>query len=462
LKYAIIDVETTGGRPDRERITEIAIVTHDGEFVTETWSTLLNPEKSIPYEITRLTGISNEMVADAPKFFEIAKKVVEMTDGAVFVAHNVRFDFGFVREEFARLGYAFSKKMLCTVRLSRQVFPGLKSYSLSNLKRHFGIHADKSHRALDDTLATVKLFELILAEQSGEGSAQLLVNQGVKEAKLPQGMSIDRLHELPLATGVYYFHDKNGDVIYVGKSINIQKRIFEHFSGMDTKGAKLAAGAVDFSHEITGSELVALLFESAEIKRLRPPINRAQRARYFNGAIFKITDQSGYQQLAWGKNTPKTEAKLDLVADYTNPIAAKAALSTAMRQFELCGKLTHLEATETACFQYHLAKCRGACLQKESVAEYNERVTAAIEYLANRLSGSYFLLEKGRSTTELAVIWVDKGKYQGYGYYDKTFGEPTSEDLFECILPQNHNPEIARIITNYVEKAPSGLRKIRI
>ena len=461
MKYAIIDVETTGGRADREKITEIAIVLHDGERITETWSTLLNPEKSIPYEITRLTGISNEMVADAPRFFEVAKKIVELTEGAVFVAHNARFDYGFIREEFARFGYPFVRKMLCTVRLSRQVFPGLRSYSLSNLKAHFGIKSERAHRALDDTLATVRLFEMILAEQSGEDSTQTLVNQGVKEAKLPAGIGLERLHELPQETGVYYFHDANGDVIYVGKSINIQKRIFEHFAGINDKGAKLAAGAADFSCEVTGSELIALLLESAEIKRLAPPINRAQRAKNFNGAVFKITDQAGYQQLAWGKINPKTEQKLDLVADYANPVAAKSALTSAARMFELCGKLTHLEQTDSACFQHHLGKCRGACISKEQPNEYNERATEAIDYLANRLSGNYFLLEKGRTNTEIAVVLVENGRYKGFGYLDTEFGQPTTEDLFECIVPRQHNPEVARIILNYQEKKVAGLRVVR-
>ena len=165
--YAIIDVETTGGSARWERITEIAIVLHDGAKVVDTYSTLLNPDRSIPWNITRITGITDDMVADAPRFFEVAKQIVQMTENCIFVAHNVSFDYSFIKEEFSRLGYDYSRKQLCTVRLARKVFPGLPSYSLSNLKRHFGIHAEQSHRALDDTLATVKLFELILGEQHG-------------------------------------------------------------------------------------------------------------------------------------------------------------------------------------------------------------------------------------------------------------------------------------------------------
>ncbi|HMR44937.1 MAG TPA: 3'-5' exonuclease, partial [Saprospiraceae bacterium] len=143
--FAIIDVETTGGRANRDRITEIAIALHDGEKVVKTFESLINPECPIAYGITELTGITNDMVADAPRFYEVAKEIGQLTEGAVFVAHNVRFDYGFIREEFNRLGFTYSRRQLCTVRLSRQVFPGLQSYSLGNLIRHFKIRVNDRH-----------------------------------------------------------------------------------------------------------------------------------------------------------------------------------------------------------------------------------------------------------------------------------------------------------------------------
>jgi DNA polymerase III subunit epsilon len=261
-KYAIIDVETTGGMAQKERITEIAIVVHDGSAVLETFSTLLNPERSIPWNITSITGITDDMVKNAPKFYEVAKKVVELTEGAIFVAHNVSFDYGFIREEFARLGFPFIRKQLCTVRMSRKAFPGLPSYSLSNLKKHFKIYAEKSHRALDDTLATVTIFEKILASQESGENLQHFISHGVKESKLPTGITLEYLHSLPETTGVYYLHDKHKEVVYVGKSINIQKRMFEHFADLTPKGEKLREGVNSISFEETGSELVALLLES--------------------------------------------------------------------------------------------------------------------------------------------------------------------------------------------------------
>ncbi|MEO6037695.1 MAG: exonuclease domain-containing protein, partial [Saprospiraceae bacterium] len=389
--YAIIDVETTGGQARQERITEIAIVLHDGQRVVDTFSTLLNPERSIPWHITRITGISDDMVADAPKFYEVAKQIVQLTEGAIFVAHNVTFDYSFVREEFARLGFLFSRRQLCTVRLARRVFPGITSYSLSNLKNHFGIHAERSHRALDDTLATVKLFEMILAAQQGE-TVRSFVNNGVKETKLPQNISLDRLHQVPDGCGVYYLHGESGEVIYVGKSLNIRKRLFEHFADLSPKGEKLRTGVVDLSYEVTGSELVALLLESAEIKRLQPRVNRAQRTRQYHGAIFTYLDEQGYRRLVVGKRSARNVKNLALVSDYPKLDHAKNHLQSLVRQHELCYRLNHLDMAEHACFHYAIKKCHGACIGVESPADYNLRVEDALTGLRKNLAGNYLLI----------------------------------------------------------------------
>lgn len=457
--YAIIDIETTGGTARYERITEIAIVLHDGERVVDTFSTLLNPERSIPWNITQLTGITNEMVADAPRFYEVAKQIVQMTEGAIFVAHNVSFDYSFVREEFARLGYAFSRKQLCTVRLSRQVFPGLPSYSLSNLKRHFGIVSEKSHRALDDTLATVEIFERILAEQTGASGIKSLVNHGVRAAKLPENITLERLHAAPESCGVYYLHDVRGEVIYVGKSINIRKRLFEHFADPTPKGEKMRAGVADFSFEITGSELVALLLESAEIKRLQPTINRALRIRQFSGCIFTYTDQRGYRCLAAGQRSKRNMRQFDLVAELPKLTSARAWLDSTARQFELCGKLCNLDPGEHACFHYTIKKCYGACIGEEPPEQYNERVEQALAALYRGVSGSFFLLEPGRTDTELAVVAVQDGKYAGYGYIgtEDAYG---TEDLLEAVDKPFDDPDAARIIRGYLDGEKRKVRKV--
>ena len=453
--FAIIDVETTGGVARFERITEIAIVLHDGEKVVSTFSTLINPEKSIPPGITQLTGITNEMVEQAPKFYEVAKQIVELTEDAVFVAHNVSFDYNFIREEFARLGYTFSRKQLCTVRLSRKVFPGLPSYSLSNLKRHFGISAARSHRALDDTLATAELFERILAEQSGK-TIRSMVNHGIRESKLPPAITLDRLHAIPEACGVYYLHGEKGEVIYVGKSLNIRKRLFEHFADPTNKGEKLRAGVADISYEVTGSELVALLHESAEIKRLLPRINRALRLRHHTGCIFTYTDQNGYRCLAVGKHNSRNAGKFDLVADYPKIDNARAHLQSIVRQYELCFRLSNLDASERACFHYSIKQCHGACIGEEAPEAYNDRVDQALEVLNRRLSGNFFILDQGRTEGEQAVVGVQDGRYIGYGYFDASFDAFGTEDLLESLSTPYDDPDAARIIRGYLDGKKKG------
>lgn len=296
-RYAIVDIETTGGLVKRDKITEIAIVLHDGEKVIEQYQTLINPERSIPSFITGLTGITDEMVADAPLFCEVAKEIVLKTEGAVFVAHNARFDYGFLREEFARLGYAYTRKQLCTVRLSKKMLPQLKSHSLDSLIRHFSLDVDKRHRALDDALATAEVFRRITDMGHGHQEMSDIINMGIKEARLPTTISLDFIHQLPEAPGVYYFHDAEGKVIYVGKSIHIKKRVIQHFAEISNKSNKMQQRVHDITFTLTGSELIAQLLENAEIKKLQPEINRAQRRKSFPFAIYYYFDEQGYIQM---------------------------------------------------------------------------------------------------------------------------------------------------------------------
>lgn len=460
--YAIIDIETTGGVAKHERITEIAVVLHNGERVVDTFSTLINPERSIPWNITQITGITNDMVADAPRFFEVAKQIVQLTEGCVFVAHNVSFDYSFVREEFARLGFDFNRRQLCTVRLSRKVFPGLPSYSLTNLKKHFNIFAEKSHRALDDTLATTRLFELILAEQEGKSQIRTLVNQGVRETKLPPGITLERLHQVPEACGVYYLHDEAGTVIYVGKSINIRKRLFEHFSDMTPKGEKMRQGVADISWEVLGSELVSLLHESVTIKLLQPRINRAQRIKNFAAAIYTYQDSNGYQRLVIGKTNTKAVQKLEMVGAYPKLDHARNHLQSIVRTHELCYRLAHLDASEHACFHYSIKQCHGACVGEESPESYNERVSSALSQIDRRLSGSFLLIDRGRTEQEIAVVGVLDGVYQGFGFLDAAENQfPLNEILDALKRPEIQDPTAGQIIHHWME-GKKGVKLIRL
>jgi len=274
--YAVIDIETTGGFMAGNRIIEVAIFIFDGETIIDQFHSLINPESYIPDNIFRLTGISNEMVEDAPKFYEVAKQIVEITEDMIFVAHNVGFDYGFFKSEFKGLGYTFRRKKLCTVRLSRKVFPGLRSYSLGNICNYLGIQINDRHRAHGDAAATVELLKLIINNDSGNILEDTLKNNS-SESTLPPNLPKERYDEVPEETGVYYFHDQAGHVIYVGKAKNIRKRMQSHFSQTSSKSLKMKENLYDITWELTGNELVALLLESHEIKHRYPYYNRSQK-----------------------------------------------------------------------------------------------------------------------------------------------------------------------------------------
>ncbi len=449
--YAIVDLETTGGRAARDRITEIAIILHDGEKELDRFESLVNPERAIPYNITQITGIDDKMVAEAPKFHEVARRVVEITEGAIFVAHNVRFDYGFLKEEFSRLGYTYTRKNLCTVRLARKAFPGLRSYSLGNLIRHFGIKVKDRHRAMADTQATVELFERILHRDESEEQILDMVNLGVRQAKLPANITLEKLHALPDTCGVYYFHDEHGKIIYVGKSKNIRKRIMSHFAKQTEKARKLYQAVHEISYEETGSELVALLYESHEIKNLHPTINRAQRAKSTPFVIHQTISEDGYICLQTARVSQKLRKGMTLLGEYAKLGSAKGALNRIVENYELCHHYCHIQASKP-CFQYHIKKCKGACAGKESAEDYNERVRQAIEYLRIDFPEDFLMIDQGRSRDEKAVILVEEGQYKGFGYLSIEDNIRDVDTVRDAIKPYAHNQDVTRIIRQFLFK----------
>ena len=447
-EYAIIDVETTGGKASRCRITEIGIVIFDGEKVVESWESLVNPETWIPAGISELTGITMDMVREAPKFHQIAKRIVELTENRIFVAHNSRFDYDFVKEEFRRLGYTFTRKQLCTVRLTRKTFPGLKSYSLGNLVKHFGIRLDNHHRALADATATTELLKFCLAGPDSAAEVKNLVNKGISATKLPQNMTLDQITGLPEECGVYYFHDDTGRVIYVGKSINIRSRVSQHFNDRTSKGKMIARQVADITYELTGSELVALLHESEEIKRLQPQINRAQRRNKFAYCIISRLNKDGYRCFDIVKNTAQVRKEEDVISEFPTLSRAKGRLNFVRKHLDLCGIYTKLNNGKI-CFFYHLKQCRGACCGEEDAAAYNERAELARLHLRNVFDYDFLLFDRGRNHMEEAVVLVQEGKYRGFTYVSKD-ESLTTEQIVDRVKWLESHPDTARIIQRYV------------
>lgn len=390
------------------------------------------------------------MVSVAPKFYEIARKIVEMTEGAVFVAHNARFDYSFIREEFQRLGYTYSRRQLCTVRLARQAFPELQKFGLDALIRHFGIHVQNRHRAMDDTLATAKVFEHILLQNCSDDNITDVLNLGIKESRLPATITLDYLHALPEETGVYYFHDEHGKIIYVGKSINIRNRVMQHFGEISNKSAKLQRSVHDISYEITGSELAALLLENHEIKKYQPHINHAQRQNSYPFVIYVAADSHGYLNLRIQKTHKIEESDAQCLQEYTSKEAAKGHLRSLIKQFTLCLNKTDLDTGPGPCFNHHIGNCFGACMKSEKPEKYNDRVLETIAAVSKNLKGSCLVVEPGRNHNERTIIAVEDGHYRGFGYLDE--GVPLSRlsDAMDHVRRFAETPESIKIIHSYL------------
>ena len=445
--YAIIDIETTGGSARTEKITEIAVYLHDGNGITREFVSLVNPERNIPYFITSLTGITNEMVEDAPRFYEIAKTIIELTEGRTFVAHNARFDYSFIRQEYKSLGFNFKRNILDTVSLSRKLLPGHSSYSLGNICKDLNIQINGRHRAAGDALATVKLLEILLGKDiEGNGNRSPLL-KSTKISKLNPKLDITKIEKIPDEPGVYYFYNEKGDLIYIGKSRNLQQRINTHLSNNSTNRAMEMRDLIaDIGWETTGSELIALLKESHEIKRNKPVYNRAQRRTGFQWGIFSFFDRNGYLNYRYGQINDNEVP----VSVFTSKERAKSKLGSLIEKYGLCQKLSGLYDTEGACFHYQVGICKGACIGKESPEEYNERASKACEeFIFSRRN--FFIIDKGRNVDERCAVKITNGKYSGWGYFninDMGFGLTAVHD---CIIPSGDNNDIQVILKQYLK-----------
>lgn len=434
-----------------DKITEIAIVIHDGHSVVDSYTTLINPGRPIPYHITQLTGINDEMVRNAPKFHEVARQIVEFTEGKVFVAHNVRFDYSFLKSEFGSLGYNYQRKTLCTVRLSRKLIPGMPSYSLGKLCNSLNIPLKHRHRAFGDAEATSKLFDRMLKLDKPEEFSRFIDDE-IKAQTLPPKINKEQVMALPEKTGVYYFYNERGQVIYVGKSKNIKKRIISHFA-IDYKSRKsieFKNSIADISYEITGNELVALLLESEEIKKLKPIYNSAlKRTGGSFVGIFEEKDKNGFIRLYIERL--KASSQKDPLITLENSFKAQNFLYRKIENFNLCLKLCGLHKIQGACFNYQLHTCNGACIGKEEAESYNKRIQQAINSFSFQQE-SFFLIGKGRSKGEKSAVCVENGTYKGFGYFDEEWGGESITSIRQCIKSYAHNQDIQKIICGYLKK----------
>lgn len=443
--YAVLDIETTGGKYNEEGITEIAIYKFDGHEIVDQFISLVNPERKIQPFVVNLTGINNEMLRNAPKFYEIAKRVVEITQDCILVAHNAQFDTRILRTEFDRLGYDFQKESLCTVELAKKLIPDMPSYSLGKLVRSLGIPLSDRHRASGDAKATVALFKLLLSKDKDKEIISNTIRIEAKRQLEPK--LLDMIEQTPSVTGVYYMHKEDGQIIYIGKSRNIKKRLNQHFTSDNRKSKKIQLEVAAVTYEETGSDLIAQLKESEEIKRNKPVYNRALRKTIYKYQLGLATSEAGYLQL----KIEKTNLKKDAITTFTNYQQAKSQVYKITEMHQLCQKHTGLHKTDGPCFLHTIKECYGACIGDEPVEEYNARVERFLEDNSYQ-NQNMIVIDHGRAVDERSVILIENGQYKGFGFFNLNYQINNLDILRSIISPMEDNRDAQHIIQSYLRR----------
>lgn len=406
---------------------------------------LVNPEIPIQPFVVKLTGINNAMLRSAPKFYEIAKRIIEITEGCTIVAHNASFDYRILRTEFRRLGFHFQKPTLCTVELSKKLIPEQPSYSLGKLVRGLGIPVADRHRASGDAMATVKLFKMLLAKDTEKSIVKTFIKTEIKSGMSPK--LLDIVESLPSKTGIYYIHNEKGDLIYIGKSKNIKKRVNQHFTNSSNKSKKIQHEVYTVTFEETGSELIALLKESEEIKINKPIYNRSQRKTIFPWALYAEKDKKGYLAL----KVLKADGRKKEITSFSTAQEGKNALFKITEKYQLCQKINGLYDTTKTCFQYEIKQCFGACIDKENPENYNNRVKDFIENHQFN-NQNMVIIDKGRKLNERSAVLLENGIYKGYCFYDLNYQINNIEILKNIIIPMQNNRDTRNIIQSYINK----------
>lgn len=411
--YVFVDIETNGGTGPRGRIIEIAAIKVIDGVISDTYTSYVNPGSSIPRWITSLTGITNSNLEDAPFFEDIASLLYEFMRDSVFVAHNVLFDYSFLKREFQNTGFKFSPKLFCTVKMSRTLFPEHKGHSLEKIINRHNIPVSARHRAYDDAKAIYD-FTLLAIKQKGIDAFRQNTQHQTKTKNLPPNVDEQVILSLPDSPGVYIFEDDNKQPLYVGKSINIRTRVRSHFANATSvaKEMKMALQSHNVTYIPTETEIEALLLESAKIKELQPIHNRRLRRKKTQAILVKNTNQDGYLTFGIKNEDLSSYANLnDVYGVFQTTKQAKDHLENIARTYQLCPKLLGLEKSTGACFRYQLGLCKGACIDIESNDTYNTRVEFALVRTKIETWPFKSKIAVAISTTRSLIIdqWIPQG-----------------------------------------------------
>ena len=432
--FAFIDIETTGGYSTKNCITEIAIILFDGQQVEDKFQTLINPEAPIQPYVQSMTGITNKMVASAPKFEEVAENIYNLLKDRVFVAHNVNFDYSFVSQHLKTAGYSIDLPKICTVKLSRKIFPGLPKYGLGSLSIHFNIENKARHRAIGDAEAMMDLF-MILQQNDTNNEIEKLTKKRKIHQYLPPNLIQNNFHELPSLPGVYYFKNKKGKIIYVGKAVNLKKRISSHFS--NNKTSKQQQEFLKHIYEIvwknSSSELTACILESIEIKKYWPLFNKSQKHYEKQYGIYEFEDAKGYKRLA----IDNKRKILTPLATFPLLIEARNVLLQYCKAFEIHPSIFYLSKEEPT--------------ELKKVKEHNKIIDQIKKDFKE--TNKTYLVHDQTST----YILVEEGKFYGMGVLQNIHPKLKVEDIKKEFTAYPENFIIKSYLNNYIKKYPENV-----
>lgn len=438
--YAIVDIETTGSHASANGITEVAIFIHDGTRVIDQYETLINPRQEIPYFIQTMTGITNEMVADAPVFEDVAEEIYEILKDKVFIAHNVNFDYSFLKHQLQECGYALDAKKLCTVRLTRKVFTELPSYSLGNICRVLQIQIENRHRAAGDAWATVRLFELLLRNNAEPHIIQFL-KKSSREQYLPLHLPKEHIEQLPRKPGVYYFRNQKGKVIYVGKAKNLRSRVSSHFThnGAGRQKQEFMRNVYHISYQVCGTELMAAILEETEIKRWWPKYNTSRKQISFQYGLYVFEDQKGYARLA-----------IERKRKYLRPVHTFGVMWDGYRL--LWNMIERHQLSPRLCFIDKTKEMGEVAELNDAPEVYNKRVEQALITLYEELP-TFAVVGNGVEPGQQSCLLIEKGKFFGMGYIPEAM-KVDLKKIKKILTPYHDNDFIRDMIYRYAETFP--------
>ena len=451
MEFAILDIETSGGKPKESRIIEIAIIIHDGKKVIDTYETLVNPEKKIDWFVQKLTGIKDKDVVNSPTFAEVADEIFAILKDRVFVAHNIDFDYPIVRNEFTRLGIDIRLPHMCTIKASRVLLPGLESYGLKNMTKYLEIDLDNHHRAMDDTIATARIFEHIYTLDNSD--FEDFIKQDINPTYLHPKLNLQFYDDIPNKIGAYRFFNDKKELIFIGSSTHLKNSVEKHLKNVVSKKGKEMQGQIArIEYDLIGSEFITQIRVIETLEKLKPKYNNFISKNTYTFGLYNFIDDKGYLNFSISKIT-----KDKPLFTFTSEKEGTKMLTEWQKEFNLCQKLCQLQTTEKDCSDVVKKECSGACIGLENTEFYNIKAIALLNKI-NFEKKSFILLDKGKNKNEFSFVFINNGECIGYGNILKFLIKKDPLNFKKQLIKLENNTNYQSIINLHLSKNEKLIR----